>query len=162
MFSPVAHEGNTQQSAEEVERVVAVYRELLGRPYTDKEGRTAPLGLEDFLFIAPYNAQVRALEQALPAGAKVGSVDRFQGQEAPVCVLSMCSSAGEYGARGLGFILDPNRLNMAVSRAKCLAVAVGVGGIAETVAESVREMGLLNMLSKMMQAPKSPSQTPHR
>ncbi len=150
VFSPVEHEGNTQQSAEEIERVVAIYRELLGRPYTDKEGCTTPLGLEDFLFIAPYNAQVRALEQALPAGAKVGSVDRFQGQEAPVCVLSMCSSAGEFGARGLGFILDPNRLNVAVSRAKCLAVVVGDPGIASTVAGSVEEMGLLNLYCKVL------------
>ena len=88
VLSSVEHDGNVQQSEEEVARVLAVYRELLGRPYRDKEGKTKPLALADFLFIAPYNAQVRALETALPPGAKVGSVDRFQGREAPVCRLS--------------------------------------------------------------------------
>jgi superfamily I DNA and/or RNA helicase len=58
----------------------------------------------------------------LPNGARVGSVDRFQGQEAPVCILSLCSSYGEYGARGLGFILDRNRINVAISHAQCLAI----------------------------------------
>jgi hypothetical protein len=74
------------------------------RTYTDKEGATRQLAPEDFLFIAPYNAQVRALQAALPRGARVGSVDKFQGQEAPVCILSLCSSYGEYGSRALAFI----------------------------------------------------------
>ena len=87
---------------------------------------TRPLALDDFLFIAPYNAQVRALQAALPAGARVGSVDKFQGQEAPVCILSLCSSYGEYGSRGLAFILDRNRINVAISRAQCLAVVVAI------------------------------------
>ena len=95
-----------QQSDKEVERVKAIYDEMLGRPFTAKDGTTKPLDLEDFLFIAPYNAQVRALKRALPAGARVGSVDKFQGQEAAVCILSMCSSYGEYGSRGLRFILE--------------------------------------------------------
>lgn len=149
VFSPVEHDGNTQRSDEEVERVVAIYRELLGRPYTDKHGHVAPLGLGDFLFIAPYNAQVRALEQALPAGAKVGSVDRFQGQEAPVCIFSLCSSPGEYGSRGLGFILDPNRLNVAISRAMCLVVVVGDPRIVSGGVGSVGEMRLVNFYCKV-------------
>src|SRR5690606_35388778 len=127
------HEGNVQRSDEEVERVRQVLADLLGRDYTDKAGVTRPLTLDDFLFITPYNAQVRALKDALPSGAKVGSVDKFQGQEAPVCVLSLCSSAGEYGSRGLGFILDRNRVNVAISRAMCLAVVVGDPLIADTL-----------------------------
>ena len=83
VFSPVEHDGNIQQSDEEVARVKAIYHELLGRPYRDKDGKERPLALDDFLFIAPYNAQVRALKAALPEGARVGSVDKFQGQEAP-------------------------------------------------------------------------------
>ncbi len=96
VFSGVEHDGNIQQSDEEVARVLAIYNELSGRLYTGKDGSTKLLALEDFLFIAPYNAQVRALQSALPNGARVGSVDRFQGQEAPVCILSLCSSYGEY------------------------------------------------------------------
>ena len=137
VFSGVEHDGNIQQSDEEVERVRAIYHELLGRPYTAKDGSTKPLALDDFLFIAPYNAQVRALQAALPSGARVGSVDKFQGQEAPVCILSLCSSYGEYGSRGLAFILDRNRVNVAISRAQCLAVVVADPRIASSPAGSI-------------------------
>ena len=88
VFSGVEHDGDIQQSDEEVERVKAIYDEMLGRAYTAKDGTTKPLDLQDFLFIAPYNAQVRALKAVLPKGARVGSVDKFQGQEAAVCILS--------------------------------------------------------------------------
>ena len=149
VFSGVEHDGNIQQSDEEVERVKSIYNELLGRPYTASDGTTKPLALEDFLFIAPYNAQVRALQTTLPAGARVGSVDKFQGQEAPVCVLSLCSSYGEYGSRGLAFILDRNRINVAISRAKCLAVVVADPRIASAPAGSIDEMMLINLLCKL-------------
>lgn len=132
VFSGVEHDGDIQQSDEEVERVKAIYHELLGHLYTAKDGSTRPLALEDFLFIAPYNAQVRALQAAFPAAARAGSVDKFQGQQAPVCILSLCSSYGEYGSRGLAFILDRNRINVAVSRAQCLAVVVADPRIASS------------------------------
>ena len=89
-------------------------------------------------------------QAALPTGALVGSVDRFQGQEAPVCILSLCSSAGEYGARGLQFILDQNRVNVAISRAQCLAVVVADPRIAETTPSSLKEMRLLNLFCKLV------------
>ena len=149
VFSGLQHDGNIQQSDEEVERVVAIYNELLGRDYTDKNGLTKPLTLADFLFIAPYNAQVRALQAALPADAKVGSVDKFQGQEAPVCILSMCSSYGEYGSRGLAFILDRNRINVAISRAQCLAVVVADPRISYAEAGSLEEMSLINLFCRL-------------
>src|SRR5262249_13695963 len=101
VFIGVQHDGNIQQCDEEVEYIKAVYNEMCGRRYTGSNGRTKALDLNDFLFIAPYNAQVRALQAALPNGARVASVDKFQGQEAPVCILSLCSSYGEYGSRGL-------------------------------------------------------------
>ncbi len=152
VFSSVEHDGNIQQSEEEVERVKALYGELLRRPYTAKDGNTRALKLEDFLFIAPYNAQVRALQAALPTGARVGSVDKFQGQEAPVCILSLCSSYGEYGSRGLRFILDRNRINVAVSRAQCLAVVVADPRIASAEAGSIEEMMLINLFCKLADA----------
>ena len=152
VFSGVEHDGNIQQSDEEVERIKVIYRELCGRPYTAKDGTTRPLVLEDFLFIAPYNAQVRALQAALPSDARVGSVDKFQGQEAPVCILSLCSSYGEYGSRGLAFILDRNRINVAVSRAQCLAVVVADPRIASAPAGSIDEMILINLFCKLTDA----------
>ncbi len=149
VFSPVEHDGNIQQSDEEVARVVEVYRELLSRSYTASNGKTAPLTLESFLFISTYNAQVRALQAALPAGARVGSVDKFQGQEAPVCILSLCSSFGEYGSRGLGFILDRNRVNVAISRAQCLAIVVADPRIVTTPVSSLADMKLVNLFCKL-------------
>jgi uncharacterized protein len=150
VFSEVEHDGNVQRSDEEVERVSAIFRELLGRSYTDKSQETRSLVLSDFLFIAPYNAQVAALRAALPNGARVGSVDKFQGQEAAVCILSFCSSFGEYGSRGLRFILDRARINVAVSRAQCLAIVVGDPRIATSPAASVEEMALLNLYCKLL------------
>jgi uncharacterized protein len=149
VFSGIEHDGDIQQSDEEVERVRAIYRELVGRLYTAKDGTQRPLALGDFLFISPYNAQVRALQDALPAGARVGSVDKFQGQEAPVCILSLCSSYGEYGSRGLAFILDRNRVNVAISRAQCLAVVVADPRIAATTPGSLDEMMLTNLFCKL-------------
>lgn len=148
LFSGIEHEGNIQQSAEEVARVKDIFEELRGRLYTGKDGKSKQLELDDFLFIAPYNAQVRALQSVLPKGARVGSVDKFQGQEAPVCIYSLCSSYGEYGSRGLGFILDRNRVNVALSRAKCLAVVVADPRIAQSPANSIAEMTLLNLFCK--------------
>lgn len=150
VFSPVEHDGNIQQSSEEVERVQAIVSELIGCPYTAKDGTTKSLVLTDFLFIAPYNAQVRALQAALPQGARVGSVDKFQGQEAPVCILSLCSSYGEYGSRGLAFILDRNRINVAISRAQCLVVVVADPRIAGAIPGSLDEMMLLNLFCKLV------------
>ncbi|MBZ5497781.1 MAG: TM0106 family RecB-like putative nuclease [Acidobacteriia bacterium] len=152
VFSGVEHDGDIQQSDEEVERVKAIYHELRGRSYTAKDGTTKPLALEDFLFIAPYNAQVRALQVSLPAGARVGSVDKFQGQQAPVCILSFCSSYGEYGSRGLAFILDRNRVNVAISRAQCLAVVVADPRIAGAIPGSLDEMMLINLFCKLADA----------
>ena len=149
VFSGVEHDGNIQQSDEEVERVKAVYDELRGRLYIAKDGSAKSLAEEDFLFIAPYNAQVRALQAALPAAARIGSVDKFQGQEAPVCILSLCSSYGECGSPGLAFILDRNRINVAVSRAQCLAVVVADQRISGAVAGSLDEMKLINLFCKL-------------
>jgi uncharacterized protein len=152
VFSGVEHDGDIQQSDEEVGRVKAIYDEVLGRPFTDKDGVTKPLVPGDFLFIAPYNAQVRALRAALPKGARVGSVDKFQGQEAAVCILSLCSSYGEYGSRGLRFILDRSRINVAISRAKCLTVVVGDPRIADSPPGSISQMTLLNLFCKLIYA----------
>ena len=143
-FHDIPHRGNTQASDEEVAAIVEILDSLLGCRFTDSQGNTRPIALDDIVFVAPYNLQVRRLEKELPAGARVGSVDRFQGQEAPIVILYLCSSAGEFGARGLEFILDRNRLNVAISRAQALAIVVGDECIGNTSPNSIKELGLLN------------------
>ena len=148
-FVGIEHDGNIQKSDEEVTRVCEIFEELIGHSYTSSDGTTKALELDDFLFISPYNAQVRALQAALPIGARVGSVDKFQGQEAPVCILSLCCSYGEYGSRGLAFILDRNRINVAISRAQCLAIVIADPRIASAPANTIAEMMLINIFCKL-------------
>ncbi len=153
LFSAVEHEGNTQASDEEVERVVAIVDELLGRTRTDRDGKPAgQVGLDDILFIAPYNMQVRRLADRLPAGARVASVDKFQGQEAPIVIVSLCASPGEAGPRGLGFVLDKNRLNVAVSRAQSLAIVVGDPRLALAPVASIADLVRQNLLCRLLEA----------
>ena len=149
-FIPVEHDGNVQSSDEEIEHVLAIFSELLGCRFRDSKGQERFLSLEDFLFISPYNLQVNRLRARLPEGARVGSVDKFQGQEAPVTIFSMGSSFGEYGSRGLTFLLDRNRINVAISRAQCLAVVVGDPRIAHTEANSLHDMSLVNLYCRLV------------
>jgi predicted RecB family nuclease len=151
LYAPVVHDGNTQASDEEIDCIVEITNALLGREHINSEGQSAGrLSIEDVLFVAPYNMQVRCLRDRLPAGARVGSVDKFQGQEAPVVILSLCASAGEYGSRGLKFILDRNRLNVAISRAQSLAIVVAEPRIAETAVTSVEDMERVNLFCKIL------------
>ena len=149
-FIAVQHDGNTQASDEEIDKVAAVFSELRGHPFRDSKGQERPLSLQDFLFISPYNLQVNRLRARLPDGARVGSVDKFQGQEAPVTIFSLGSSFGEYGSRGLSFLLDRNRINVAISRAQCLAVVVGDPRIAHTEASSIQEMASINLYCRLV------------
>ena len=115
-YLPVEHEGNRRSSVEEAERVRSAIEEMLGGAYTDSQGRTRPLRVDDFMVVAPYNAQVACLRAAVPEGVPVGTVDKFQGQEAPVVFFSMASSSGEDVPRNMEFLFSRNRLNVAVSR----------------------------------------------
>jgi len=144
LFLPVIHDGNTQASCEEVECILALTRELLRHTHHRADGMTAHVTLDDILYVAPYNMQVARLRDALPPNARVGSVDKFQGQEAAVVIISMCSSFGEYGPRGLEFILNQNRINVALSRARTLAIVVGDPRIARAPAHSIERMRQLN------------------
>src|SRR5262249_42520314 len=124
-FVPVEHAGNQSESPEEVERVAQIVNMLLDNKstWTDKNGKTAPLRLQDILIVSPYNAQVSALIHRLK-GANIGTVDKFQGQQAPVVIYSMATSTPDDAPRGMDFLYSANRLNVAVSRAQCLAVLV--------------------------------------
>ena len=150
LFIPIEHSGNSRFSDEEVDLSVRIFRELLGQPTTNRMGKQGkPLETDDFLFIAPYNAQVRRLRDALPKGAKVGSVDKFQGQEAQVVILSLCASYGETGPRGIDFLLNRNRINVGLSRAQTLSIVVGDPRTALNSPNSVGEMACLNLLAKL-------------
>lgn len=154
LFVPVPHVGNTQGSDEEVEAIGRIVAELARCEHTDRDGRNlGPLDLgRDVLVVAPYNLQVRKLAQALPAGMRIGTVDRFQGQEAPVVIVSMCTSPGESGGRGLKFVLDANRLNVAISRAQSLAIVVGDPGLAEVAAATVDDLRRLSLYARVQVA----------
>jgi len=143
---PVAHEGNAQIAAEEVAAIQAAIDDLLSGSWTDKDGSTRALEPADIIVVAPYNAQVNALQDALPAGIRVGTVDKFQGQEAPVCLVSMTASSVEETPRGMDFLFSLNRINVAVSRAKGLALVFGAPRLREAKCNTVEQMRLVNTL----------------
>jgi superfamily I DNA and/or RNA helicase len=122
---PVTHRGNQGESEEEAAVVRELVRALTERcRWVDGEGVERPIGPGDILVVAPYNAQVAAISQGLERGVRVGTVDKFQGQEAPVVIYSMTTSSAADAPRGMEFLYSPNRLNVATSRARCLAVVV--------------------------------------
>jgi uncharacterized protein len=121
----VEHEGRSQASPEEAEAIAAACRDLLAAStVTDDKGQTRALAPDDILVVAPYNLAVRCIRDRVPAGVRLGTVDRFQGQQAPVVFYAMTCSSGDDVPRGLGFLFDAHRLNVAVSRAQCIAVLV--------------------------------------
>lgn len=100
----------------------------------------------DIILVAPYNAQVNALLDTLPKNIRVGTVDKFQGQEAPICLVSMTASSADESSRGLEFLLSLNRLNVAISRAKGLALVFGSPKLRATSCSTVEQMRLVNTL----------------
>lgn len=156
VFVPVAHEGNTQASDEEVARIKSLAGELLGREFCDIDGCLRPITWPDILFVAPYNHQVTKLKQALGEQAKVGSVDKFQGQEAPIVFLSFCASDAGESPRGLSFLLDRHRINVAISRAQCLAIVVANPAIGLTAVNNIEQLTLLNTFNALLYEAQNP------
>jgi predicted RecB family nuclease len=148
---PVEHRGNGSQSPEEAERVRVQIAELVGTPMTDQDGRTRPITAADIMVVSPYNAQVRLLRQKLPPGVPVGTVDAFQGQEAPVVIFSMATSSGEDVPRDIAFLFSRNRLNVAISRARSLAYLCCAPGLLEARARTVDEMRLISTLCSLVE-----------
>lgn len=153
LFHPVAHDGNTQASDEEVAAIIALTEELIGSPYADGLSETTrPLSLSDILYITPYNQQRRKLQAALGATAKVGTVDKFQGQEAAVVIVSMCASDVNESPRGMDFLFSKNRLNVAISRAKCLAIVVANPDLKGSSISNLRQMALVSLFCRITEA----------
>jgi uncharacterized protein len=153
-FKPVQHLGNASASVEEAEVVATEIRNMVGGSWTDREGETRPLRQQDFMVVAPYNAQVRRLREALRAvglrDVPVGTVDKFQGREAPVVFYSMATSSAEDVPRTLEFLFSRNRLNVAVSRAMCLAFVIASPLLAESRARTIEQMRLINALCRFI------------
>lgn len=145
------HEGRSTESPEEAAIVAAQIEELLGQPWTDQKGVTRPLTVADFMVVAPYNDQRRCIEAVLTAnpatsGVEVGTVDKFQGQEAAVVLFSMTTSSSGFMPRTADFLFSKNRLNVAISRARCLAYLVCTDELLDTRARDVDEMALVSAL----------------
>lgn len=125
-YCPVEHRGCQNICAAEVEAVRRICEVLTAdHKWRDAEGTIRELRPSDILVVAPYNAQVAELRKTLTVSIRVGTVDRFQGQEAPVVIYSLTSSSIEDSPRGMEFLFSPNRLNVAVSRARCVSILVG-------------------------------------
>jgi uncharacterized protein len=152
-FAPVLHSGNQNESPEEVDKVAVAIEGLLksGATWTDKKGETHPIALEDILVVAPYNAQVAALIERLPAGSRVGTVDKFQGQEAPIVLYSTATSTPEDAPRGMEFLYSLNRLNVAVSRARCVAVIVASPALFQVQCKTPRQIELANAFCRYLE-----------
>jgi uncharacterized protein len=149
-FREVAHDGNAARSSEEAEEVSRLIERLLQRPWTNQKGQTRPLALDDILIVAPYNAQVgeivRRVDQRVGRRPRVGTVDKFQGQEGAVVVFSMATSSAEDAPRNMEFLYSRNRLNVAISRARALAVLVCNPQLLEVNCRTPDQMRLVNAL----------------
>jgi uncharacterized protein len=148
----VDHEGNTRSSEEEADAVAGIVDDLLPCEWRRADGAKYPLCPEDIIVVAPYNAQVRLLRERLSTQeVRVGTVDKFQGQEAAVVIYSLATSAAENIPRNLSFLLSRNRLNVAVSRARCLAFVVCSPRLLDAPARSIAEMRLVNALCSLVE-----------
>ena len=147
----VKHEGNRNASDEEVEAVDQLVTALLksGSRWVDELGREAQITGRDILVVAPFNAQVgRLAEKLAPRGVAVGTVDKFQGQEAPVAIYSMTASSPEDAPRGLEFLYSLNRLNVATSRARCAVFVVANPRLFAPDCKTPRQIKLANALCR--------------
>lgn len=151
-FLPVEHGGNQSCSIAEVAVVCDLVRRLASGSYrwTDDYGASHALTYDDVLVVAPYNAQVYAIQERLPA-ARAGTVDRFQGQQAPVVVYTMATSSPEDAPRGMEFLYSLNRLNVATSRAKCVVVLVASPKLFEPDCQTPRQMQLANAFCRYLE-----------
>jgi len=154
-FIGAEHAGNTRESPEEAALIAAAIPDLLRGTVTLADGSTRQLRAEDLMVVTPYNAQVRCLTDRLPDGVRVGTVDKFQGQEAHVVFFSMATSSGAEVPRNVEFLYSRNRLNVAVSRARCLAVLVCSPRLLDLEPRSIEQMRLVNALCRLVELAES-------
>ena len=164
VVAPVVHSGNSSSSSEEVERVAEIWEQLTSGAiaWRDRQNRRRPIRAKDVLIVAPYNAQVSAIGERVP-DAHVGTVDKFQGQEAPVVIYSMTTSTPDEAPRGMEFLYSLNRLNVATSRARCMCILVASPRLFQPECHTPRQMQLANAfcryleLARIMEPPQGAS-----
>lgn len=146
VHAPIEHEGCSQSSETEAALVSQVFASALRQRYTDRQGRVYVMTPDNILVMAPYNVQVNLLKRRLPVGARVGTVDKFQGQEAELVLVSMTTSSEQDLPRNIEFLYSKNRLNVAISRAKCLAIVVANPRLSAIACRTPEQMALVNLL----------------
>ena len=148
----VAHRGNTNASPEEAGVVARIAESFVSCSWRDRRGAVHGVGGDGILIVTPYNAQIRAIQGALAArgltGLRVGTVDKFQGREAPVVIYSMATSSADDAPRGLEFLYDLHRLNVATSRARALAIIVASPDLIRVSCRTPHQMTLANALCR--------------
>jgi len=155
---PIRHEGNTTSSVEEAEQVVDIVRSLQGSSWLDSSegGSPRPLNTADFIVVTPYNAQLVVIEEALVSagfgGVAVGTVDKFQGQEAVIAIVSLAASSSQVAPRGLEFLLLKNRLNVAISRAKWAAYLVYSPELADGLPHTVEGVARVSAFIRLIES----------
>jgi uncharacterized protein len=151
-YIPVSHNGNRQSSEEEAQVIQKVVKELLAMSFVEGQSEVTQRALtrNDILVVSPYNMQVRLLQSKLGREFRIASVDKFQGQEAPVVIFSLGASSVHEAPRGAEFIFDRNRLNVALSRAQCLAIVVGNSDLASGVVKNADQMCLVNFFCRIV------------
>lgn len=161
-YLPVEHTGNTAQCPQEVQAINALVEELLsaGTTWVDSEGASRELTANDLLIVAPYNAQVAALTAGVARlKGRIGTVDKFQGQEAAVVIYSMTSSTPQDAPRGMSFLYDPHRFNVATSRAKVLCVLVGSPALFDPQCKSPAQMKMASAFCRYLEFSSAQSAT---
>jgi superfamily I DNA and/or RNA helicase len=154
-FLAIEHEGNSQSSEEEAQCIASEIRRMVRGTFTNSKGQIMPLRPSDFLVVAAYNAQLRPLTSALAAAGlqevPVGTVDRFQGRQAPIVFFSMATSSGAELPRDIEFLFSRNRLNVAVSRARCVATIVASPRLLDVDCKTPDQMRLVNGLCRFVE-----------
>lgn len=151
VYLPIQHSDCTQSSDEEAALIKTIYENLLTQHYINKANQRLPISHEDILVVTPYNLQVQKLRSVLPDQAKIGTVDKFQGQEAPVVLYSMVTSSGDDLPRDIEFLFSKNRLNVAISRAKALIVFIANPNLMGIRCNKPEDMALVNTLCLLKQ-----------
>jgi len=146
VHEPIEHSGCSQRSEPEGALVREVLASALRQHYTDGHGVRHGMTLANILVVAPYNMQVNLLKSMLPAGARVGTVDKFQGQEGELLIVSMTTSSEQDLPRHIEFLYSKNRLNVAISRAKCLAIVIASPALMAIKCSTPEQMALVNTL----------------
>jgi uncharacterized protein len=152
----VSHQGNQNSSPEEAEVIRELVTGILSSSTTwiDRHDAEHTVGLDDILIVAPYNAQVFELQDRIPGG-RIGTVDKFQGQEAPIVIYSMTTSTHADAPRGMNFLYSLNRLNVATSRARCLSILVCSPALFEPECRTPEQMRMANAFCRYLEMARS-------